>query len=56
MNKMGTKLICDECQSQVIVTKGGDGSVMCHDAPMRVAGAGGARPASASQGSATGRQ
>ena len=56
MNQMGTKLICDECQSQVIVTKGGDGTVMCHGAPMRVAGASGARPADASQGSAPGRE
>ena len=52
MNQMGTKLICDECQAQVIVTKSGTGTVMCHGAPMRVAGAGGAgRPADVVQGS-----
>jgi hypothetical protein len=49
---MGTKLICDECRAQVIVTKSGTGTVMCHGAPMRVAGAGGAsRPTEVVQGS-----
>lgn len=53
MNKIATKLICDECQAQVIVTKAGDGTVMCHGKPMRVGGAGGpARPTDATQGSA----
>ena len=50
MNQMGTKLICDECQAQVIVTKAGSGTVMCHGVPMRVAGAG-SRPAGLAQGS-----
>jgi hypothetical protein len=53
LNQMGTKLICDECQAQVIVTKSGTGTVMCHGAPMRVAGAGGdRRPTDGVQGSA----
>jgi hypothetical protein len=54
VNQMGTKLICDECQAQVIVTKAGAGTVLCHGVPMRVAG-GGARPAASAPG-ATGLQ
>ncbi len=50
MNQMGSKLICDECQAQIIVTKTGEGTVMCHDVPMRPAGAAGSpRPAEAAQ-------
>jgi hypothetical protein len=48
VNQMGTKLVCDQCQAQVIVTKAGSGTVMCHDAPMQVAG--GPRPAGLAQG------
>jgi hypothetical protein len=47
MNQMGTKLICDECQAQVIVTKTGEGTVTCHGVPMRPAGS--PRPAEAAQ-------
>ena len=50
MNQMGTKLICDECRAQVIVTKSGTGTVMCHGVAMHVAGSAAApRPAGAAQ-------
>lgn len=41
MNLLGTKLECETCGGQVVVTTGGDGEIHCHGAPMRViAGAG----------------
>jgi hypothetical protein len=35
MNQTGTRLVCDQCGAQVMVTKGGDGEVMCDGVPMR---------------------
>lgn len=47
MNETGTKLACEVCGAQAVVTKGGDGELQCHGRPMRVvAGAtSGPRPA-----------
>jgi hypothetical protein len=35
MNRTGTRLVCDQCGAQVMVTKGGDGEVTCDGVPMR---------------------
>ena len=43
VNTIGTKLVCDHCNAQVIVTHNGEGVVECHDTPMRVLA--GERPA-----------
>jgi hypothetical protein len=37
VNQVGTKLTCVTCQAQVIVIKGGTGSVTCHDRRMEPA-------------------
>lgn len=38
MNKMGTKLTCLICGAQVIVTRGGEGTLRCHDEEMQQIG------------------
>jgi hypothetical protein len=40
MNQTGTRLVCDRCGAQVMVTKGGDGEVWCDGVPMRDLAAG----------------
>lgn len=34
MNKVGAKLSCATCAAQLIVVKGGTGTVSCHGKPM----------------------
>ena len=36
MNETGTKLSCETCNAQLVVTKGGSGEVMCCGSPMQV--------------------
>jgi hypothetical protein len=36
LNVLGTKCQCDVCRLQVVVIKGGAGSLMCHGVPMSV--------------------
>lgn len=33
-NETGKRYACATCGVEVIITKGGDGEVRCHDAPM----------------------
>ncbi len=35
-NSLGKRYTCAECGAQVLVTKAGDGTLECHDAPMEV--------------------
>ncbi len=35
-NQTGKRYICQQCKSEFIVTKGGDGSVSCCGAPMEL--------------------
>jgi Desulfoferrodoxin, N-terminal domain len=34
-NQAGKRLRCEECGAEVVVTKGGEGSVACHGQPMQ---------------------
>lgn len=34
-NEAGKRLRCEECGAEVVVTKGGGGSVTCHDRSMQ---------------------
>ena len=34
MNKIGSRVECETCGNQLIVTKAGDGEVMCCERPM----------------------
>ena len=34
-NKLGKRMKCEECGAQVLVTKGGEGTVECCDKPMQ---------------------
>jgi hypothetical protein len=36
-NSIGKRYECGECGAQVLVTKGGEGSLECHGKPMEVA-------------------
>jgi hypothetical protein len=54
MNQTGTRLVCDQCGAQVMVTKGGDGEVWCDGVPMRNLAAG--PPATASSNSTGGAE
>ena len=38
-NLMGKRYTCSVCDATVLVTKAGEGELMCHDQPMEVAGA-----------------
>ena len=42
MNETGTKLTCPTCGAEVVVTKGGEGKVVCHGEEMVVAAGAGA--------------
>ena len=33
-NQMGKRYSCQTCNAEVVVTKGGDGSLECHGKPM----------------------
>jgi hypothetical protein len=35
-NSVGTKVVCESCGSQLVVTRGGEGKLHCHEAPMVV--------------------
>jgi hypothetical protein len=35
-NTLGKRYQCAECGAQVLVTKGGDGTVECHGKPMEL--------------------
>ena len=35
-NLLGKRYTCEECGAQVLVTKAGDGALMCHDRSMEV--------------------
>lgn len=48
MNLIGSKLACQTCNAQAVVTRGGAGELHCHGQPMTVqAGAGDNRAAPA---------
>ncbi|WP_367280092.1 hypothetical protein [Nocardioides sp.] len=34
-NEAGKRLRCEECAAEVVVTKGGEGSITCHGQPMQ---------------------
>ena len=34
-NEAGKRLHCQECGAEVVVTKGGEGTVTCHGQPMQ---------------------
>jgi hypothetical protein len=36
-NLLGKRYVCAECEATVLVTKAGDGEVMCHGQAMEVA-------------------
>jgi hypothetical protein len=38
-NQMGKRYTCSECETTVLVTKGGDGELVCHGVAMEIAGA-----------------
>jgi hypothetical protein len=33
-NALGKRYVCETCEAQVLITKGGDGTLSCHDQPM----------------------
>lgn len=46
-NQTGKRYVCATCGTEMLVTKGGDGSLMCCAQPMQLkSAAGAARPAS----------
>jgi hypothetical protein len=36
-NQMGKRYTCTQCETTVLVTKGGDGELTCHGVPMELA-------------------
>ena len=36
-NLLGKRYVCGVCEATVLVTKAGDGELLCHDQPMEVA-------------------
>ena len=38
-NQMGKRYTCSECEATVLVTKAGDGTLMCHGKAMELASA-----------------
>jgi desulfoferrodoxin-like iron-binding protein len=36
-NLLGKRYVCGVCEATVLVTKAGDGELVCHDQPMEVA-------------------
>lgn len=34
-NEAGKRMRCEQCGAEVVVTKGGDGTVTCHGQPMQ---------------------
>jgi desulfoferrodoxin-like iron-binding protein len=49
MNETGKRYVCSTCGSELLVTRGGDGTLSCCGKPMDIRGTGGvqAQPASA---------
>ncbi len=35
-NSMGKRYTCAVCEAQVLITKGGEGELSCHDQPMEL--------------------
>jgi hypothetical protein len=35
-NELGKRYVCAECATQVLVSKAGDGELVCHGAPMQL--------------------
>jgi desulfoferrodoxin-like iron-binding protein len=51
MNETGKRYVCSTCGSELLVTRGGDGTLSCCNQPMQIRAAGGtsAAPASAAR-------
>ncbi|HKP19138.1 MAG TPA: hypothetical protein VJT84_11710 [Gaiellaceae bacterium] len=48
MNETGKRYVCSACGSELLVTRGGEGTLSCCDQPMEIRAAGGAGAAPAS--------